>query len=352
VDLLAERSAEALADWLREHPGVEVIARDRSGSYAEGTSQGAPDAVQVADRWHLLKNLVDALERFLNGQGTALQAADREGPPEAAVESATPALPRPPDARERERLNRRAPRLARYERVRTLAEEGHSFREIARQTGMARATVVRYLRAGEFPEIAQRVKTPSRLDPYCTYIEQRWQAGCRNGRQLYEEIRSQGYRGSYARLCAWLSPWRSRHAETPEQRARPRRSSRRVAHWLIRKADDLDKEDQQFLERLQASNVDCAIAHTLAREFATRVRERQGERLLGWIERAKAGGVAAIRRFAEGLVPDLAAVTAGLTLRWSNGSTEGAVNRLKLIKRQMYGRAGFDLLRRRVLCNA
>src|SRR5205823_5146651 len=124
VDLLAERTAEALAGWLREHPGVEVIARDRSGSYAEGASQGAQDAVQVADRWHLLKNLVDALERFLNGQAAALQAAAREEPPEAEVVSAAPALRHPPDAREHERLNRRAPRLARYERTRTLAEEG------------------------------------------------------------------------------------------------------------------------------------------------------------------------------------------------------------------------------------
>jgi transposase len=121
---------------------------------------------------------------------------------------------------------------------------------------------------------------------------------------------------------------------------------------FARKPEDLEPQDQDLLHRLQAMSSDCAVVYPLARQFATMVRERAGEGLRGWIERAKASGVAAIRRFAEGLVSDLAAVTAGLTLPWSNGPTEGAVNRLKLIKRQMYGRAGFELLRRRVLWNA
>jgi transposase len=171
VDLLSERSAEALARWLRDHPGVEVIARDRSGTYAEGARQGAPGAIQVADRWHLLKNLVDALERYFNSKPGMLQAAAREETLEPPAATTEPPPPRHPDARERERLARRHPRLARYEQIRALAQEGHSFREIARRMGVARATVTRYVGAEIFPEIAQRVKTPSQLDPYRAHIE-------------------------------------------------------------------------------------------------------------------------------------------------------------------------------------
>lgn len=355
VELLEERSADVLARWLREHPGVEIIARDRSGAYAEGAREGAPGAVQVADRWHLLKNLVDALERFFNGEQAALEAAAQEVEPttEALAELPGEELPpRPPGAKERERSARRAPRLARYERICALAREGHSFREIAREMGMARATITRYVGAGAFPEIAQRVKTPSQLDPYRAYIEQRWQAGCQNGRQLYRELRASGYRGSYARLSSFLYPLRTEQPRAAPAPSRPRRSARRVACLFIRATDDVEEKDQALVQRLTATSAECAAAYGLAQRFATMVRERSGSQLGSWMEAARASGVAAIRRFAEGLVADLAAVTAGLTLPWSNGPTEGAVNRLKLIKRQMYGRAGFELLRRRVLYRA
>jgi transposase len=397
VDLLADRSAETLAAWLQAHPGVEIISRDRGGSYAEGARRGAPDAVQVADRWHLLANLREALERLLTRKHAALPrvpgaddkiqkiatppathdtagtaptassvpdgmaATDLDPADAAKLTGKSPTADVTKDQLLREQ--RRERRLSRYEEVMRLHQEGVSVRHIAQQMGMGRQTVRRYLNHGAFPEITLRRRMPSILDRWEPYLLGRWQAGCHNALQLYREIHEQGYAGSCPLVSRWAARYRKEHpdpptavaATTPEPPATQIQSSRRrlspsQAAWLlVQPPADLTEEEHAALDKLQKAVAEVATAYTLAQDFIRMVRERTVDALADWIARAAASSVAELGSFATGLQRDLAAVTSGLSLPWSNGQVEGQINRLKLIKRTMYGRASFDLLRKRVL---
>jgi transposase len=186
VDVLAERTAATLAAWLEAHPGVEVVARDRSTECARGAKNGAPSARQVADRWHLLQNIREALERVLTQLRPHLLRLD--------MPESSDGLPRrkrlkPMSQVEVERLQqRRQQRLARYERVKQLASAGLSQREIARRVGVCRGTVIHYLRAEEFPELPPQRVRPTLLDPHRPFLERRWAEGCSNGSQLWREL--------------------------------------------------------------------------------------------------------------------------------------------------------------------
>jgi transposase len=375
IDLLPDRSAESLAKWLRAHPGVEVIARDRSGSYAEGAREGAAAAVQVADRWHLIKNLADALEPFLARHRGALSAAvapTGAGEP-AQVEAAESETPRPvpaagepvqdPDRErrltrgERDRQWRRARRLERYEQVCDLYRQGFSLRAIGRKLDLDRRTVRQYVQAEHFPEIATRARRSSVVDPYSPYILGRWEAGCHNGAQIFREMKHQGYPGARSQVMRYLAELRARLRQTTDGRdagglkrknERPP-SARRVVWLFVCEPSDLTEEQQGYLARLWAASEPVRRAYELARAFLQMVRKREAGQLLGWLEDASDSEIPELRGLAKSLRGDLAAVKAGLSLPWSNGPTEGSVHRLKMIKRQMYGRAGFDLLRQRVL---
>lgn len=180
IDLLPERSAEMVASWLRRHPGVEVIARDRAGAYADGARQGAPKAKQVADCWHLLCNLGDALQGAADRRRGVVRRAARAVAhgAGAAPEETAPA----PQATKEERLraDRRARRLARYEELRRLHVSGLPMREIAPALGMSAVAAYRWLRAGGPPAHDKPVQ-PRPLDPYVPHLEARWREGCRNG---------------------------------------------------------------------------------------------------------------------------------------------------------------------------
>jgi transposase len=368
VDLLPDRTAESLVKWLQAHPGIEVISRDRAGAYADGARRGAPAAVQVADRWHLLRNLADTLERLFDRQPASLRAATVAPPaPEAAVlpeiqpQTPTPARSERSTYSEPHRQQQRAKRLARYETVRQLRQQGVSQRTIARQLHIGPSTIRRYAHARTFPEIAQRRTAPSILDPFKTYLTQRWTAGCHNGWQLWREISVRGYTGSRTLLSRWVTQQRRRPASatptSPGQgppsfpaTAAPRPfSSRRVAFLVLKSPEKLDGPQAATLARFCDASAEVATASGLAREFADMVRGRKRDRLDNWLNAANASGIRELKYFANGLRHDYDAVAAGLSLPWSNGPTEGHINRLKLIKRQMFGRANFDLLRQRVL---
>jgi transposase len=365
VDMLPDRSAETLAAWLLDHPGVEVLSRDRGGSYADAGRRGAPEAVQVADRFHVLANLREALEhllirkhRCLNEAATALMKQEKQEaeqqPPEEALPTATPQT--------RDQLlaqARRARRLARYEEVQRLQAEGWSLRGIARQMGLARQTVCRFAHAETFPERAPRARYPSITDPYEPYLRQRWNEGCQNAAQLWREIRQQGFAGSCSNLRDRLATWRTR----PARYGRPPSGSRsppappticprspRQASWLlVRLPGDVEREDQAYLEQLFQLCPEVATAYSLAQEFGRLVRERDHPALEHWLLTAEQTKVPELVGFVAGMRRDQAAVEQMLLMEWSNGQLEGQVNRLKLLKRAMYGRAKFDLLRRRVL---
>jgi transposase len=369
VALLPDREAGTLAAWLREHPGVKLVARDRSGAYADGTRRGAPEAVQVADRFHLLQNLAEALETTFTAHAASLRAVDRARDQTVSADGGPVpvALPRSPARAATLAAERRERRLARHRQVWALHREGWPGHAIARRLGLGRSTVVRYLRHEVFPERKGRSDVGrSLLDPWKRLLLERWNAGQRDGRRLFRELQGQGYRGSYATLARYTQRLRQAQEGTV-----PRRSSRkrpvlppvvdaprrpltpRTAAWLaLRRPERRDAGEAERLARLRDRDASLAEAVDLAEEFAGLVRARRPERLGPWLARARDGGLPAFRGFAKRLGADEAAVRAAATLPWSTGPVEGQINRLKMIKRQMYGRAKLDLLGRRFLLAA
>jgi transposase len=248
---------------------------------------------------------------------------------------------------------RRAHRLARYEQVVKLRQQGISLRAIARCLGMNRCTVRDWLRAGTFPERAKR-RSVSRIDALADMLKQRWEAGCQNAAQLTRELEEQGSRVSYFMVRRRIAKWRQENASSGSPRRQrqpiPCPSTRRVAWWLLRSDDELSSDDQRILDAVRLRCPELRIAAELARAFALMVRRRAVAAWKRWTKRIRAPGVPKeLKRFVDGLEKDEAAVKAALSLEWSNGQLEGQINRLKTIKRQMYGRAGFDLLERRFL---
>jgi transposase len=394
VDLLADRTAETLARWLAEHPGVEIISRDRANEYIEGASRGAPNAIQVADRFHLLQNVREIVQRLLDRHQAALRAATAardaaedgavlpEGQPPLPQECSpidSSATPPEPSAAERpivsskatkaeqQRAASQARRLARYNMVRDLYASGMSQRQIVRQLGMSIRTVRRFAIADQFPQRATRRKMASKLDPFLPYLQQQLTAGQDNAMQLWRQLREQyGYTGSRPLVSRWVAMHRHLCPKPRPDQPRPRRRgkppgpvsvqpkqrvlSARQAAWLfVRRPQDLGEEEQQRLQRLCHHCTDVQTAYTLVQEFIQMVKQRSATRFDDWLSRTEASGIPELQDFGAGLRRDYAAVVAALSLPYSNGQVEGQVNRLKLIKRSMYGRASFDLLRRRVL---
>jgi transposase len=371
VDLLPDRLAPTLAQWLRTHPGTEIIARDRAHAYADGIRQGAPAAQQVADRWHLLHNLFEVLEDLLLQHRPALRAAatpaelepGREGMAattlaDTAPGPLTPHRPRHGPQRQTELSQRRhARRVEQYEAIRRLTAAGADANDIARRLGVHRRTVYRYRALATPPEPPRQQRSPRRrvLTPHEPYLLARWQAGCRNGMRLYRELRAQGYPHGASTVMRFVAQLRREEAagQPIGTRARaeavPVPTARHVAVLFLRRPEGLTAEDQAYLEQLQEADATVTTVYQLTQTFTTMVRERGGAQLEEWLGAVERSDVPALQRFAKGLRADQAAVRAGLTEVWSNGPTEGHVNKLKLVKRQMYGRATFDLLRQRVL---
>lgn len=368
IELLPDREAQTVAEWLQAHPGVEIVTRDRAAAYAEAITQGAPSATQVADRWHLLENQRDAVERMLDRHQSALRQVKITPPPPAAPNPPLALKPseNPPKSEpaphlpvsEQRRQQKRARRLARFQTVRELQQQGVSQRQIAKQMHMGRRTVSRYVNADEFPERAARTGPPNPLIPYVPYLQRRWAEGCFNARQLWRELGPQNYTGGYMRVWRWttqqlrpvpaeaVSPLPEPVVSAPSP---PAISAQHAAWLLVKPPDKLKADEPSLVQRLTDVCPAAKVAHDLAQQFGTMIRERNVEPLDAWLASAKSAGIAELRSFALGLERDVSAVRAALTLPWSNGPTEGHVHRLKLIKRQMYGRAKFDLLRKRVL---
>jgi transposase len=363
VDLLPERSAEDLSNWLIAHPGVQVIARDRGGQYAQGARTGAPQALQVADRFHLLCNLREALMRALDRHHPDLREAARAAaaphrqPVQAAAQAVSVPPASPPALAQQAKEVSRSRRRERYDRVMELHQQGIPMRQIARQTGIHRGTVRRFLRAGQFPERAAR-KYSKRSDRFVEYLRQRWEQGCRNAAQLARELVQQEFDGSYCMVRRCVAAWRepaSVHIPGPKPTAKHvppvhHPSANQAAWLLMENAEDRTEEENAFVKVLWQGCPELQTAAEMAQEFARMAQDRKAELLDGWIARMHDSQVPhELRVFGDGLKRDYEAVKAALSLEWSNGQVEGQINRLKMIKRQMYGRAGFDLLRQRVL---
>ena len=362
VDLLPDREAATLAAWLRAHPGVQVVCRDRAGAYAEGARSGAPDAVQVADRWHLWHNLAEHVEKTVaRHRGCWAQPAET-GP--AVEPSAEPgvepgvdlgAAPDPQQLAERAAAARREASVLvtrtrdRYTAVQNLREQGKGIKTIMRELGLAKETVRRFARAATVEELLATARDgrASVLDEFKPYLHHRFNLGHTNGSLLFAEIREQGYRGSLGTVLGYLRPFRASAAAPPAVPRPP--TVRDVVAVLLRHPDTLDADDQLALKQVRARcpHLDDVADHVSG--FAEMMAGRHGERLDAWISQVEADDQPDLHRFANGVRRDHDAVLNGLTLEHSSGAVEGSVNRIKMIKRQMYGRAGFELLRKRVL---
>ncbi len=368
IDLLEDREAASARAWLERHPQIRIIARDRGGAYAEAATKGAPRAMQVADRWHLMHNLANALEEFLLQKKKTLREATRtetESPEDDyatsfSAGSLTPNRPRIWYERQLEASRKRHERIVeQWRNIRRLHLAGADVHDIAKRLGVSRETVYRYRRMEESPEPVRFRHKRRVLDPYVPYILRRWGEGCRNGVKLYWEIRERGYAygaSNVARLVAELR--RAGVGGSMTDRAQggvvlPNKATvptaRQAAALFLKRGEKLTTEQEAYLDRLGALDEALADAYRLTREFASMVRGLEGEKLDDWLKAADASKATRMRRFAKGLKKDLPAVRAGLTEKWSNGPVEGFIHNLKLIKRSMYGRASFGLLRRRVL---
>jgi transposase len=376
IDLLPDRQAETLANWLKAHPGVQIVTRDRSWEYARGIREGAPDACQIIDRFHLLANLREMLERAVERnrhhlQGIALPPGSSEGSEPSPANESVP-RPRQPTKRSPTEQDTRdvryQHRLALRQQVQSLREQGESILGIAQQLALNRSTVYRYLRGQPESGAVRTRHVGSMLDPFLEYLCQRWAEGCHNGNQLWRELRERGYRGSRKMVAVWTQQQREAPAPTtpkkylaapetapgppscPERGARPRLpSSRRVSWFLLRDPASLSAAEQATLAALQTAAPDLATLQPLVQQFQQLIRERDSNAFTSWRERALESSLPELSSFVVGLDRDAKAVEAALTEPWSNGPVEGQVNRLKAIKRQMYGRANFDLLRARLL---
>lgn len=360
VDVLPGRDADPVADWLRAHPGVRVVCRDRAGAYAAAARDGAPDAIQCADRWHLWRNLAEHVQRAVTGHhGCVRQATSSASagmppaafPPTPAAATTDPAGQ--PAAAQEPGLAART--RERYATIQALQADGCGLREIARQLSLDRKTVRRFVQATSGDDlVAKALDRDTLLDEHRPYLHQRWDQGCRDVAVLQAELQQRGYRGSSRTLYRYLQPLR---AQDPDQAAAPVKPAvpkiRQITTWLLRRPEDLTDTEQATLADIRGAcpHLDRLGEHISA--FAKMIVHRTGADTLDtWLATVEADDIPQLHTFARGVRQDYTAVRNGLSLPYSSGACEGNVNRLKMIKRQMYGRASFSLLRKRILLNA
>ena len=401
IDVLAERSSQTSADWMRDHPEIDYVSRDRGKDYAQGAREGAPQAIQISDRFHLMKNFVEAIEKEVSRCYKHLRQTQVLPPP--------PDLPAPDEWRqapeadaERKRLARQADKQERYTQVKDWLSRGLSPKEIAQQLVMPVRTVYRWQEREDCPaqqsqrtprvdkqeryaqikelrlrglsqkEIAQRLaigvrtvqrwqgletsqalqprrKRRSIFDPYAAYVLSRWQQGERSVSLLWQEIQKQGFAGSLQTMYRFVRVLRQEAMPLPAPGVTDRVSVQKAIWLLARPYENLKADERRDLQEVCQASQELAALHPLAQSFGQIVRKREGHRLQGWMKQVEASSFRDVKRFVQGLQRDKEEVLAGLTLVYSNGQVEGQINKLKLLKRTMYGRAGFPLLRQRVL---
>ena len=352
VDLLPDRQAETLATWLRQHPGIEIVARDRAGAYADGIRQGAPDAVQVSDRWHLLRNLGEAVRTLVDRHHGDLRRAARqrersapasrsqEAPPDAAISRMT--------AAQRRRHDAHARRDHRYQEAARLRAAGTAVSAIATALGAGRKTVRRWLRAGKAP-LWRKPPQDGLLTQHEPYLARRWTEGCRNAALLWRELVALGFSGRPGIVRRWATGRRRLEPQThgqPGRTADQLPATRQLVRLLMADEKALREVDRSLVAHLLGELPAVGRAITVARQLDALLRRKTSGNLTQILDAAVA---TPLRDFAAGLRRDLAAVQAALDLPWTTSPVEGHINRLKMLKRSMYGRAGFQLLRARVL---
>ncbi|WP_405803646.1 ISL3 family transposase [Streptomyces sp. NBC_00210] len=338
VDVLPDRTSETFSAWLREHPGAEIICRDRASTYSRAVKEAAPQATEVADRWHLLQNLSRAVEKTCHQHRPCLRKYAEEV---AGDPPRMPLLDALPPTLIIDRVRRR------YEEVNRLVDTGYPLSEVARRLGLDRKTARRYRDTDLETLIASaRDRRNSPLDRFKPFLQAQYAAGNTNAAELYQQIVDRGFRGGYSTLTRYVLSLR-KNVAVPAPAHIP--NPRTITGLIMRARDQLSTRETAQLEQVRLACPDITNACDLARVFTDLVRHRRGNMLGEWIRHAEKSDLPPLRSFAGSLRQDFDAVTAGLTLRWSSGVVEGHVCRVKLLKRSMYGRASFTLLRTRIL---
>lgn len=360
IELLPDRDSETVQEWLEKHPTIEVVTRDRSSEYRDAINEALPEAVQVADRWHLLKNLGKVIQRYFSRHRKAVR--------QLLVEAVETGEFNPTDLKVTEKYRRYAPgpsreslhearqaeRDALFAAVKARHAEGVYTTDIADEFELSRQTVSRWVNSETLPPDGRgRFKRKCLIDDYVPYLRQRIAAGCTNKSQLWREIKEQGFTGSNSLVRKWVRQNYSATGQTNEKRSTRKRkitlpSSRELAWLIARHADEMEEGEKQLL-KIFMRDAELAELRQAAHGFMHMVRNGLDEEWASWLKSSRASTVKELKNFAEGLKKDGAAVYEAIRQSWSNGLTEGHVNRLKFLKRQMYGRAKFDLLRLRVL---
>ena len=334
IDLLPDREAATVTAWLAARPSIGVIARDRGAGYIQAATDGRPDAIQVADRWHLMENASAAILTAVQQSMQGARAAVGSGVVDPAALSCA-------ELRQHSNWLRREEENA---AILALATQGVALKEIVRLTGKSRGLVRQVVRGGRKDIFRSRV---SSLDPFLKQLDEDWATGCRNGAALWRRAKLAGFAGGLRVIAEWVT--RRRNDErTPTGTARPRKvpSARAIARMMTTERGLLPKAFARTMAIIEGAIPALVMARDLMDRFHSMIKRRAGADLDPWITDATPG---LLGSFAKGIVQDRAAVHAALTQPWSNGQTEGQNTKLKLVKRQMYGRANLDLLRARLL---
>ncbi|WP_218002422.1 ISL3 family transposase [Nocardia brevicatena] len=340
VDLIDGRDGDALAAWLGARARPRIICRDRAGGYAEGARQGAPDALQVADRFHLWQNLGQAVEKDLSVIRRDLAAA-------LAAQAAAQRSGQAPSVVNHAELKIVGRFRQHHAAVHRLLRQGLSKAAIGRELGLHPATVRKFANAATVDSlIAKNQQRSSILDGYHEHLHRRWNDGIRNAAQLTREIVERGYPGTEQQVQRYLRRFRTGTSQIAVPAPRPP-SVRDMTRWIMTDPGNLTRDDTTGLRMLRTRSKDLNRLTNHVQDFAVMMTRLEGHRLDAWIDTAEKDTLPAIASFARNLRRDIGAVRNGLTLPYSSGPVEGHINRIKMIKRQ--GRANLDLLRKRTL---
>jgi hypothetical protein len=341
IAILDSDQTEPVAAWLSLYPGIEIITRDRDQSYAAAARLAKPEALQVADRFHLVQNAADALKALFKSHSWQLTLTPEPIQPAANEPASSPEV----FSTNKETRKPAPAKQARWEEVHQRFAAGQSKKRIAWELGMGRMTVRRYLRQDAPPLNLPRQFGQTKIGSFLTYLKQRWEAGCHDGRQLYQEIIQLGYQGKITQVYNALRPWR----EGQPIRLSQLKPAPPLSRWLLRSQDKLKAEEKTELEKILNLNPSLANGYQLKEQFIKIIRERDILGLYNWLQAAATSGLKPFQGMVASIRQDFEAVKNALLLPWSNAQCEGQICRLKLIKRVGYGRAKIDLLNNRVL---
>lgn len=337
VELLPSRDTETVSKWLKQHPNIEVVARDRSKEFAFAVTQALPQAKQVLDRWHVLKNLRETLERELSQCQQTLKQT-------LGVSGKVPRSRNDKTKQEASLFKRREL----FARIRELHNKGTPISQIARSVGVSRGTVHQAIRADSLPEARQNRPQPTSLDTYHNYLAKRFSEGCTVARQLWRELRQQSYTGSYAPVRRWVYMQKHYAHQAVEPKA-IQAKPKQLAYLFLKNETSLDNDEETNLRSILKSLPVLKQLRDIALTLKQALIQKKPDVLDIWNEQIKLSSFTFFQAFVQGLRLEWEALKAACALPWSNGPAEGVVNRIKLVKRQMYGRGSFELLRKRVL---